>query len=245
MACLHETRFRKLTFIALTCLASACGGGSGNNPGSDGPAGTGACAQTTMLARLPACSAAATASLQLAAGCTPTSDGTLHQEEWADATCFALGASGDVMYAKYAGDKVYLAFSATPACGCGMAFAFDPDGGTTLDGDEFAVDVFDDPFNPDGDRADFVASNGTWVTGTAPTGVKSACPGQTPNPINYEFEVPFSALGIMAGTAHTFRFAVNHPNGGSWPAGVTEPANPDIPNDPSNWGQISSASAWR
>ena len=226
---------------ALVVLLAACGGSS-NSPGPDGSAGQAACAATTAIPRLPACSAAATSSVQVNAGCTPSVDGTLHQEEWADATCFNLGTGGDVMYAKYSAGAVYLAFSATPSCGCGMAFSFDPDGGTTLDGDEFTVDVFDDPFSTNGDRGDFVVQGGAWTMGTAPAGVVAMCPGSNPNPINYEFKVPFSAVGITAGSAHTFRFAANHPNGGSWPAGVTTPSGMTIPDNPSNWGQLSSSS---
>ena len=251
MAHLQRDRFRKLMFTFAACGIAACGGSSGKTVdsgggGSDGSGGnTGACAQTTSIARLPACSAAATAQVQLAAGCTPTVDGTLHQEEWSDATCFSIGTGGDVVYAKYAGDAVYLAFSATPACGCGMAFAFDPDGGTTLDGDEFAVDVFDDPFSTTGDRGDAVVSGGTWTMGTAPSGIVTACPGNQPSPVNYEFKVPFAALGLTAGSAHTFRFAVNHPNGGSWPAGLTEASGSTLPDNPSNWGQVSSSAKWQ
>jgi hypothetical protein len=226
-------------------------GSSGGKPTVDSPANQGdganqgACATVTPIARLPACSAGGTSNINVVAGCAPNVDGTLHMEEWSDATCFDIGTGGDVVYAKYAGDAVYLAFSATPACGCGMSFAFDPSGGTTLATGDFVINVFDDPFMTNGDRGDYVVSGSMWTMGTAPTGIVTACPGNQPNPINYEFKLPFSALGITAGTAHTFRFAVDHPNGGSWPPGLTEPAGSTLPNNPANWGQLSSSSNWR
>jgi hypothetical protein len=239
---------RNLRTIVL--VTAACGGGGsagvdGHGSGSDGSSGQGACAATTMIPRLPTCSNPDAKGLTVKAGCTPTVDGTLHQEEWADATCFNIGTGGDVMYAKYSASAVYLAFSATPACGCGMAFAFDPGNGATLDGDEFVVDVFDDPFSANGDRGDFVVQGGAWTMGTAPAGIVTMCPGNQPSPINYEFKVPYSALGITAGTAHTFRFAVNHPNGGSWPTGVTFVSGQTLPDNPSNWGQLTSSSNWQ
>jgi hypothetical protein len=183
--------------------------------------------------------------VNIPSGCAPTVDGTLHLEEWNGATCFNVGGNGDVVYAKYSGDTLYLAFSATPACGCGMAFTFDPDGNTSFDNDEFAIDVFDDPFNADGDRSDFVVSGGNWASGTAPAGIVTACPGNQPSPVNYEFAIPFSALGITAGSPHTFRFAVNHPSGGSWPAGVTMGSGSTLPDNPANWGTLSSPTNWQ
>jgi hypothetical protein len=241
--------FARTAVRNLSLLAAACGGGS--NKEVDGPVGghdaavsQAACVGTSMLARLPACGASATASLEIPAGCAPAIDGTLHQEEWADATCFTLGGGGDTVYAKYAAGSVYLAFSATPACGCGMSFVFDPDGGTSLDGDEFALALFDDPFGTDGDRVDSVVSGGAWVSGHAPAGIVTRCPGSQPSPINYEIVVPFAALGITPGTPHTFKLAVDHPNAGFWPAAATYPTGSNLPLQPSNWGQLSSAS-WR
>jgi hypothetical protein len=231
-------------FLSIAVLAAGCGS-SGGSPGPDGAGNAGNCAQTTSIARLPACASGATTTFALASGCTPTSDGTLHQEEWSDAACIDVGTGGDVIYAKYAGNDLYMAFSATPACGCGMAFSFDPDGHTAFDGDEFTIDVFDDPFMPDGDRGDFVMQGGNWVSGTAPSGITSACPGHDPTPVNYELTVPFSALGITVGTPHTFRFAMNHPHGGTWPSGASIPQAMTIPVDPSTWGEVSSAHNWR
>jgi hypothetical protein len=232
-------------------LAAACGSGSSKavdgpvGGGHDAPGSQGACTGTSMIARLPACGAAATSSLDVPAGCAPTVDGTLHQEEWSDAACFGLGSSGDVVYAKHATGSLYVAFSATPACGCGMSVAFDPDGGTSLDGDEFALTLFDDPFGTDGDRGDYVVSGGAWAIGHAPAGITTRCPGQQPNPINYEIVLPFAALGITSGTAHTFRLAVNHPQAGVWPAAATYPTGSNLPLTPSNWGQLSSSNSWR
>jgi hypothetical protein len=243
--------FARTAVRNLTLFLAACGGGSSKEV--DGPVGSfhdapvsqGACSGTSTITRLPACGAAATSSVNVPAGCTPTVDGTLHQEEWTDATCFTLGSSGDTVYAKYAGGSLYLAFSATPACGCGMSFVFDPSGGSTLDGDEFALALFDDPFNTNGDRGDFVVSGGAWVSGHAPAGIDARCPGSQPNPINYEVVVPFAALGITAGTAHTVKLAIDHPNAAFWPAGVTYPASSNLPLDPSNWGQLTSSANWR
>jgi len=220
------------------------GGGGGDDGGTidGGGGGAEACAETTPVERAPECGAGPASSINVPSGCAPNVDGTLHVEEWDGATCFNVGDAGDVVYARFAGDAVYLAFSATPSCGCPMAFAFDPNAGDGFDGDEFVVQVFDDPFNPDGDRSDLVADGDTWVEGDAPAGIVTACPGGSPDPINYEWTIPFSALGITAGTAHTFKLAVNHTSSGSWPDGVTLGAG--LPDDPSNWGELSSPADW-
>ncbi len=254
----------ELAWVAVAACFFACGPGpaSGNDAGNGAPdgstgsgtdAGPGDAGSTgnacptpgTGEARLPACTAAATSTVNVPAGCVPTVDGTLHFEEWADAACISLGASGDVAYLKYAAGNVYLAFSATPACGCGMSFAFGPADSATFDGTQFAVNVFDDPFSTNGDRGDFVIQNGGWTQGSAPAGIVTACPGNQPNPINYEFKIPFAALRIQAGSAHTFGFAIDHPSGGVWPAGLALTAGSSLPGDPSTWGSVSSSANWQ
>jgi len=221
------------------------GGGGGDDGGAiDGGGGEAeACAETTPVERAPECGAGPTSSVNLPSGCAPNVDGTLHMEEWDGATCFNVGDAGDVIYAKFAGDAVYLAFSATPSCGCPMAFAFDPDAGDSFDGDEFGVMVFDDPFNPDGDRSEGITDGDAWVEGSAPAGIVTACPGAQPDPINYEWRIPFSALGITAGAEHTFGIAVNHPLDGVWPEGITLEGT--MPVDAGEWGRIGSPSGWQ
>jgi hypothetical protein len=224
--------------------SGSTGSGSTGSGGSSG-GGTQACAETTAVARLPACGAPASSNVGVPSGCVPTVDGALHVEEWNGATCFNIGSNGDVMYAKYAGDSLYLAFSATPACGCGISFSFDPDDAASLNEDEFSVSLADDPFGTDGDRADFVYQGGSWKAGAAPAGIVTASPGNQPSPVNFEWKIPLSALGITPGSAHAFHLAVNHPNGGTWPAGVSISSSSNFPDNPSNWGEISSPTNWR
>ncbi len=148
------------------------------------------------------------------------------------------------IYVKYSGSTFYMAFSTIPSCGCGMGFAFDPDDGSALDGDEFSVGVFDDPFSANGDRFDSVYTNNAWASGSAPAGIVTACPSpapQPPNAIPYEWSMPFSALGITAGSPHTFKMAIYH-SGQSWPPGITPDSTGHI--DPTQGGSLSSSSNW-
>jgi hypothetical protein len=243
--------------IATILLAlSACGSSAskpdaatGNGPdaatgnGADAArptadASVSACASGgTALTMLPACTNAATSSIVVPSGCTPTIDGTLHAEEWSDGVCFDAG--GDTVVMKHDATQVYLAFSATPSCGCPMNFMFDPDG-TGTSGDEFSLNLFDDPFQTDGDRSDWTLSGTTWSSGTAPAGIVTRCPGGQPSPINYEISLPYAALGITAGGTHTFRLAIQHVLAG-WPAAVAGGSSQST--DPSMWGTIS-ATTW-
>jgi hypothetical protein len=225
---------------------AALGGGAdaalGTPDAASGPradAAAGSCPTTgSAITALPTCTGGATTSVTVPLGCTPTVDGTLHAEEWTDGACFTLAGGDDTVYLKHDATNVYLAFSATPACGCPMAFMFDPDG-TTTSGDEFALGLFDDPFGTDGDRFDQTLTGTTWATGAAPAGIVTKCPGSQPSPIPYEISLPYSALGITAGGTHTFRLAIQHVTLG-WPSAV---AGSTQSTDPSTWGTIS-ATPW-
>ena len=182
------------------------------------------------------------------AGCEPTVDGTLHLEEWNDGVCFNVGDAGGpdmIIKMKYAGDSLYFASSGLPSCGCPMLFAFDPNGVAAANGDEFGIGVFDDPFQTNGDRVDDVLTAGVWNPGTVPTGIVTACPGNQPSLIRYEWKVPLAALGITPGVAHTFGFAISHPGGARWPASITTVSPLDYPTDPAEWGAISSTALWQ
>jgi hypothetical protein len=176
------------------------------------------------------------------AGCTPTIDGSLHQEEWSDAACFTVASGDMVVRIKYSGDSVYMATSGSPTCGCGMPFEFDPDGTGAANGNEFAISVFDDPFGTDGDRSNYVLQNGAFVVGTVPTGVVVMCPGNQPSPIRYEWKIPFAALGIIAGSPHSYRQAIIH-SSAHWPDGLVLTSGVAV--DPTNWGQMSSSKNWK
>jgi hypothetical protein len=102
--------------------------------------------------------------------------------------------------------------------------------------------VADDPFGTNGDRSDFTPQAGQWSQGTAPPGIVTACPGNMPTPDRFEWKIPFAALGIAPGAAHTFRFAFVHA-GAKWPAALATSGN--FSTDPSTWGQVSSATSWQ
>ena len=219
-------------------LFAACSGVGTAKPDApvgpvDAPAPSTCASAGSEITSLPACGAPAATTVTVPVGCTPTVDGTLHADEWQDGACFELSTGGDTVYVKHDATKVYLAFSGLPACGCPMNFMFDPDG-TTTSGDEFALNLFDDPFQPDGDRADWKLTGSTWVAGTAPAGIVTRCPGNQPSPIRYEVALPYAALGIVAGASHTFRLAIQHVSTG-WPAAV---AGGSQSTDPATWGQL-------
>ncbi len=222
----------------------------------DGPAGNDAtdvgtpmsCPGTGATLMVGSCQAGAIKSGDVPVGCAPSVDGTLHLDEWQDAACFTVTGTGAAspdmaVYVKYAGDSVYMATIGVPTCGCAMPFVFDPDGNTGLDGDEYAVSVFDDPFMTNGDRADFVIQGGMFVSGMAPAGIVTMCPGNMPNPIVYEWKLPFTALGITPGSPHTYRMAIVHAMA-KWPDTLTLNAS-GVPDDPSTWGPLSSSTNWQ
>jgi hypothetical protein len=191
---------------------------------------------------LPACNAAPTTMVNVPSGCIPTVDGTFHTDEWSDAACFKL-TKGDAAFVKYAEDNLYLAYVVPPMAG-GAPFAFDPDGGTTFEGDEFIIGVFGDPFSNNGDEFGISRVNGMWKNGTTPDpAIIVRCPPNQPNPPTYEWKIPLSKLGATPGQAHSFRFALIDA-GDLWPAGLTLDAQ-NLPNDPSNWGVLSSSSNWQ
>jgi hypothetical protein len=210
-----------------------------------------ACATGTKITSLPSCNTPDSLTIEVPKGCTPSVDGTLHDTEWSDATCIRLPKDSLVeqmdVYLKYSGDALYLASSTVPMLGMPYPTQFDPNGQAVLDGDEFIVNVYDDPFQTDGDRFDDVysATKSDFVIGKAPAGIVTRCPGSTPNPVVYEWKLPFSALGITPGAAHAFGFAIIHSSGSHWPSTVDYAPSKMYSLDPSTWGQVSSADLWQ
>ncbi len=195
----------------------------------------------TEITTLPTCSQPAGNTLVVSPGCIPNVDGTLHDSEWSDGSCFVVGDGDMTVVMKYAGDSIYMATSGQPTCGCGMPFYFDPDGSGAANGNEFLWVVFDDPFNTDGDHSTQVLMNGAWVNGNAPAGIESMCPGNQPTPVRYEWKIPLAAVAASPGASHSWRFAINH-NSQVWPS-TLEPTSPST--DPTTWGTISSANDWQ
>lgn len=191
--------------------------------------------------QLPVCSAQPADTVDIAPGCRPEVDGTLHLEEWSDGTCFP--AADLAFRGKYEGDYFYMAFSGPPTCGCPIWLVIDPDSSGGADGDEFAIGVFDDPFGADGDRAELVLQAGQWQIGAAPDGITVLCPGASPNPVRYEWSIPMSALGLAPGGSGGFRMAIVHADA-TWPADVDIPAGQVLPIDPDGWATVESSSAW-
>jgi hypothetical protein len=192
--------------------------------------GTGAVIDT-----LPACASATSSPVVVKSGCEPSADGAMHADEWADATCFT---AGDMTFAvKVANGSLYMASAGHPACGCPMAYVFDPDHAGAANGDEYLLGLFDDPFMKDGDRFDNVLMGGTFVMGSAPAGIVTACPGSTPDPIPYEIKLPYAAIGATAGGPHDLGFAFVHA-GSKWPASLALDAMGQA-TDPSTYGTLS------
>jgi hypothetical protein len=82
------------------------------------------------------------------------------------------------------------------------------------------------------------------MPGTAPAGIVTKCPGMMPTPIAYEWQIPFSALKIAAGSPHTFRMAIVHAQA-HWPDGLAVPAGGGLSVDPSTWGTLTSSANWQ
>jgi hypothetical protein len=233
---------------ATTSGSTSGSGSSGGTTTTGGTTGGGvqACDTTgAEITDLPGCSVNTSGTLDVRAGCIPQVDGRLHLAEWSDAQC--LQVWDDLTFAfKYAGSNLYIAAAGQPTCGCGMQFEFDPDGTSALDGDEFSIQLFDDPFNANGDRNDFTVQGGAFALGTAPAGIVTSCPcdgTNPPSPDRFEWKIPLTALGITPGTAHTFRFAFVHDHG-TWPTSLTVGAAGFALN-PGDWGQLSSSTNWQ
>lgn len=214
-------------------------GGAGGMASSGGAPSTGGApgecpGEGAEITTLSACADQTASPIAAALGCVPAVDGTLHEDEWSDGSCELAGDM--TLSVKHDADTLYIAASGQPSCGCPMFFYFDPTMGTSPDGDEFAIGLFDDPFNPDGDRVDQVNSGGAWVNGEAPPGIVTLCPGNQPSPIRYEISIPYSALGLVAGQEGDIGFALVHA-GAVWPAGLSVDQGGQ-PDDLSTFGAI-------
>jgi hypothetical protein len=251
----------RVALLSVISLASACGSsspggggasgttgssgttGAGGNGGSSGQAGGGGhaspCTLGATTTTLPACAAPGATSINVPSGCAPTVDGTYQSGEWGDAACITVGQ--DPVYVKYAGSVVYLAWPMKPTCGCPAHLAFNANGATSLDGHQFDLGIFDDPFTATGDANEFMSTTGSWNTTARPVaaGITIANPPMTPN---YELAIPFSQLGITAGQNQSVGFAVTH-SMAVWPAGLTATSN--LPSDPSKWGKLTSSASWQ
>ncbi|MBS2030194.1 MAG: hypothetical protein JST54_19985 [Deltaproteobacteria bacterium] len=218
-------------------------GSSGGDTGGSG-GGVQACAQNTAITQLPGCGTSSD-TIDVHAGCQPNVDGALHMEEWQDGACLT-SANGDMtVYVKYAGETLYLAAATIPSCNCPMVFAFDPDGAATLDGDEFEIHLFDDPFSGSGDRFDSIYRQGAWTGGSAPSDITTVCPTpapRAPNSITYEWAIPFSALGITPGSPHAFKLAIDH-KGKDWPSTLAPDSLGNL--DVSQGGTLMSSTNWQ
>jgi len=132
-----------------------------------------------------------------------------------------------------------------------MFLYFDPDGADVFDDDEFFASVFMDPFNTNGDGGFSAMQSGKTSSAPAPAGLVVLCPGNQPSPIRFEWKIPFAALGITAGSAHSPHFAIFNFGGGQqtnpssqWPAtlGLTDFSKPPAT---AAWGELSSTASWK
>lgn len=245
---------RTLAAVALSLVMAACAGGPGSpsdGGGNDGGATDGgggtpnACAETTVITALPPCNPTSNdPPVVVPKGCTPNVDGTLHAEEWADATCFNVMSAGSALmpvYVKYGQDAVYVAESGSQTGG-GFITYLDPDDSDAM-GDEIDVSVFDDAFGTDGDRSDGAYQNGAWSTVATPvSGVivknpanMNGAPGAL---FTFEWKIPFSAVGIAPGQAHAFRIGIDY-QFAAWPSSASPVG---MGTDPSTWGRLTSTS---
>lgn len=238
--------------VALAASVCACDDGSstgaGGSTGSSTQSGTSTTTSTTgsgmsmacpgsgaEITELPACASNTATPVAVNRGCDPTFDGTLHADEWSDGTCFLAGDM--TIVAKYGTDGLYLAASGIPSCGCPMGFVFDPDHAGAATGDEFIVALFDDPFDTDGDRGDFLLMNGMFTSGMGPAGIVTACPGNMPSPVRYEIKLPYAAIGAPSGAPHDLGFALYHASE-HWPSTLVLDAM-NAPTDPKSYGVLS------
>ncbi|MEP7125176.1 MAG: hypothetical protein ABJE95_29870 [Byssovorax sp.] len=205
-----------------TSTATGTGGAGGagttatsSSTGSGGPSL--ACANMgKAITALPACTSPAAKAITVPKGCEPAIDGVLYDDEWSDGACFNVAAGDLVVTMKYANDALYLGMSGPPTCGCGMGFYFSPQNGKS-----FAISVVDDPFNTDGDRSDFTLD----ASGLKPVAndmtIKVRGPAPMPNPVSYEWQIPYAVLGIQKGSADSFKMAVVH-SSATWPEGLSQ-----------------------
>jgi hypothetical protein len=223
---------------------SGTGGGASSasaSSGAGGSMGPAMCAAGgPETPNLPMCTTADTNVVTVPRGCTPTVDGVLHAAEWMDGACFNVtGTGGMVVVVKYSGDSLYMATSGPPTCGCPMQFYFEP-----LGGQNFGVQVFDDPFGKDGDRSDFtLTSTGLMLASMPDPSILTACPGNMPMPVRYEWKIPLSKLGVPPGLPGQFQMAITH-SGSNWPTtlAVDVSMHATFQNGEPTWGALKSAS---
>jgi hypothetical protein len=218
--------------------AATSSSGSGGSGGSGGPS---PCAASgTEITSLPMCATPDTNVVTVPGGCTPTVDGVLHAAEWMDGACFnVMGTGGMVVVVKYSGDSLYMATSGPPTCGCPMQFYFQP-----LGGQNFGVQVFDDPNGKDGDRSDFtLTSTGLKLAPMPDPTIVTACPGNMPTPVRYEWQIPLTKLGVPPGLPGQFQMAITH-SGANWPTGLAVDASTHaaFQNGEPTWGALKSSS---
>jgi hypothetical protein len=151
----------------------------------------------------------------------------------------------DSVYVKYAASTLYLAWPMHPSCGCPAQVAFNTTAATTLDGHQFDLGIFDDPFNAMGDATEFTSQAGGWTQAPAiAAGIVIANPPNQPTPVTYELAIPFSQLGLTPDTPQTIGLGINHSANGVWPAGLTTPTGMILPGNPADWGKLTSSTFW-
>jgi hypothetical protein len=257
-----RTRSLALVLLAGIALAStACGhrqsttgtSGSGGSSGTGG-SGTGTTTTTTTMGSggsgpvacpsggtetpaLTMCTTPDTKLVTVPQGCAPTVDGVIHDVEWKDGACFnVIGGAGMVVVVKYAGDSLYMATSGPPACSCGMQFYFLP-----LGGQNFGVTVLDTPVGTDGDRTDFTLAGTGLVPAAKDPAIVTACPGNMPNPVRYEWKIALARLGVVANSPGQFQMAITHA-GTDWPTALKVDAamHAVFENGEPTWGALTS-----
>jgi hypothetical protein len=221
--------------------ATASSSGVGGTAGAGGSGGPSSCTDGgAEIQSLPGCATPDTNVVAVPGGCTPTVDGTLHAAEWADGACFnVMGTGGMVVVVKYSGDSLYMATSGPPTCGCPMQFYFEP-----LGGQNFGVQVFDDPVGKDGDRSDFtLTATGLMLAPMPDSSIVTACPGNMPTPIRYEWRIPLTKLGVPPGLPGQFQMAITH-SGANWPTAlaVNTSMHATFQNGEPTWGALKSSS---
>lgn len=227
---------------ALLLVGSLCA--CGTSPGSSGSTGGGTpCSLGSPVQMPPACANPPAMALTVPKGCTPKVDGTYDQGEWEDAACVSVGM--DTVYVKYSGTSLYLAWPLSSAFGCPAQLAFNTDGSQTLDGNQLDLCIFDAPTNDMGDSGEFLSEGGVWNAQTVATDILVAAPPQATPVVSYELAIPFSHLGLTAGTVGTLGMGLVHSTLGSWPGGLSVPGNSCQPSNPSEWGQLSSSAKWQ
>ncbi len=234
---------------------TASGGASSTTTGAGTTSATGATTTTSTgssagpctegaVATLPACTSAASTSVAVPSGCTPTIDGSFKTGEWSDAACVTVGS--DPVYVKVSGSNLYLAWAMTPTCGCPAEIAFNTDGASSLDGKQIDLDIFDDPAANGGDSGEATSMSGAWgMVGSVASGIKIGNPAANGTMTEtYEIAIPLSQLGITPGQAGTLGLALTHNMSGSWPSALTTMGGL-MPDNPANWGKLTSATNWK